>query len=235
MHIFYSTARKGQWVELPEEESLHLAKVLRMKAGETVGWMDGQGGLYAARIVQVHARNSVLEIEKVLEQQVRRVPLHIALAPTKMMERYEWFLEKAVELGVERITPILTQRTERNVVKAARMEKIVLSAMKQSKQAWMPQLDEPMRFTDLFHDASLPEQKYLAHCLEVPKPVLWNAWNLDASMLVCIGPEGDFSPTEVDEALQHGFTAVSLGHQRLRTETAGIMVCAARATQQAGV
>jgi 16S rRNA (uracil1498-N3)-methyltransferase len=226
MQIFYSTQIAGSDVLLDEEESLHLSKVLRLKAGETVGLIDGKGGLYEAIVALSHAKHSKLSIVKLLEKQERNQTLHIALAPTKSMDRFEWFLEKAVELGIDRITPLIAHRSERVVLKRGRIEKIILSAMKQSMQAWMPQLDEPLSINDLVKEP-FGGLKCIAHCADGEKENFFKMISGQTRTLVLIGPEGDFTPDEVTLAVKNGFKPVSLGQSRLRTETAAVVVCAA--------
>lgn len=226
MQVFYASNISGTEVLLEAEESLHLSKVLRLKAGEIVGLMDGKGSLYEAVVAFPHAKESKLSISKLLEKQERKRKLHIAIAPTKSMERFEWFLEKAVEIGIDRITPLVSQRSERVVLKKPRMEKIILSAMKQSRQAWMPQLDELISTSDFL---TKPHEGLacIAHCGAGPKESFYKIQSDHQNMLVLIGPEGDFTPHEIAQAIENGFTSVSLGDSRLRTETAAIMVCAA--------
>jgi 16S rRNA (uracil1498-N3)-methyltransferase len=227
MQIFYSSHITGAEVVLDEEESLHLNKVLRLKAGETVGLIDGHGGMYETRVELSHAKNSKLKIEKFLEKQERQHKLHVAIAPTKSMERFEWFLEKAVELGIDRITPIVSQRSERVILKRPRIEKIILSAMKQSRQAWLPQLDELVKLNEVL-EWPINGLKCIAHCGQHERTNFFNLHLNQENTVVLIGPEGDFTSNEITLAEAKGYRSVSLGHSRLRTETAAIMVCAAQ-------
>lgn len=227
MHVFYSTLISGTKAELGEEESLHLSKVLRLREGDPVAVMDGKGGYYEGVIGVVHAKKSVIvELRLMSDWPKRTYNLHVAIAPTKMMERFEWFLEKAVEIGVDRITPLLTRRTERNVVKMNRMEKIVLAAMKQSKTPVFPTLDELIDFESFCRQPDLPVSRFIAHCMPGGKPYLTTLANQKPEICVLIGPEGDFTPEELALALNQKFQPVSLGESRLRAETAGIIVCA---------
>ena len=151
--------------------------------------------------------------------------IHIAIAPTKMNERFEWFLEKSTEIGINEITPILCEHSERKVLKLERMNKILVAAMKQSKQAYLPKLNAAVSF-DSFVSNNTIEERYIAHCVENDeKKQLKEVIKKGADTLVLIGPEGDFSQKEIDHALKHGFSAVSLGNNRLRTETAAIVSC----------
>ncbi|MBC7774147.1 MAG: RNA methyltransferase, partial [Phycisphaerae bacterium] len=153
---------------------------------------------------------------------LRPARLHIAIAPTKQMERLEWFLEKATEIGVDEITPLLCKRSERETLRLDRLEKILVSAMKQSLRAWLPKLNAPTRFQD-FAKKTSETQKRLAWCSDEPLPHLKNTISPQQDTVIAIGPEGDFSPEEVQLALANGFQGVSLGKARLRTETAGLL------------
>ncbi len=227
MHVFYTTNIQGKQAILNEEESLHLAKVLRLREGDLVAIMDGNGAYYEGRVELVHARHSTVNrLELQLSSAPRPYKLHVAIAPTKMMERFEWFLEKAVEIGIDRISPLQTKRTERSTLKRNRLEKIVLTAMKQSKTPLFPQLDELRSFDEWCTNSDLPKARFIAHCLPGQKPYLTQLAGSQREVCVFIGPEGDFTPEEVQLALQHGFQAVSLGESRLRAETAGIVACA---------
>lgn len=227
MHVFYSTLIQGKQAILNEEESLHLAKVLRLREGELVAVMDGKGAYYEGRVELVHARHATINnLELQLSSKPRPYILHVGISPTKMMERFEWFLEKAVEIGIDRISPLQTKRSERSVLKMNRLEKIVLAAMKQSKTPFFPQLDEIRSFDQWCSDSDLPQARFIAHCMPGDKPYLSQQASGQREVCVFIGPEGDFTADEVQLAIQHGFQAVSLGESRLRAETAGIVACA---------
>lgn len=227
MHVFYSTLISGSQAELGEEESLHLSKVLRLREGDLVAVMDGKGGYFEGIIGVVHAKKSVIvELHLLSDLPKRPYHLHIAIAPTKMMERFEWFLEKAIEIGIDRISPLLTRRTERNVLKMSRMEKIVLAAMKQSKTPVFPKIDELMDFETFCRRSDLPDSRFIAHCMPGEKPYLTISSKNQSEICVLIGPEGDFTADEVSLSQSQGFQPVSLGESRLRAETAGIIVCA---------
>jgi len=210
---------------LPEEESQHAVKVLRLQVGEEITVVDGAGGLYKARITNPHPKHCSFEItETILEYGKRDYRLHIAIAPTKNMERLEWFIEKATEIGIDEITPVICRYSERKIVKAERLEKIIISAAKQSLKAYFPKLNPQCSFDELMktHQAS---QKFIAHCYEEDKRLLQNEITKASDVLILIGPEGDFSKEEVQKALSLGFIPVSLGNSRLRTETAGVVAC----------
>lgn len=224
MHLFYTPDIAGESYELNEEESRHCAKVLRLEQGDRVNLIDGRGGFYIAEIVNSHPKRTLL---KVLEYQQefskRNHYLHIAVAPTKNIDRFEWFLEKATEIGIDEITPIICERSERKEVKTERLNKIITSAVKQSLKAYHPKLNEPSRFKDFIQEPR--SQKFIAHCIDSEKSALSDKIALHGNYTVLIGPEGDFSPSEVDSALNSGYIAVTLGNSRLRTETAALQAC----------
>ena len=210
---------------LPEEESQHAVKVLRMQVGDAISVVDGSGGFYDAVISNPHPKHCEFEIKKtILEFGKREYKIHIAIAPTKNIERLEWFIEKATEIGVDEITPIICRFSERKIVKAERLEKIIVSASKQSLKAYFPVLNSQCTFDELIsnHKAS---QKFIAHCYEDDKVLLKNEIKESSDVLILIGPEGDFSKEEVQSAILHDFIPVSLGESRLRTETAGVVAC----------
>lgn len=206
--------------QLPEQESQHCARVLRMKEGDKLTVTDGKGFFYRCTLVQAHPKRSVIQIdERVDAPKSWKFNLHIAFAPTKNMDRNEWFLEKATEIGADRFTPLLCRFSERKEIKTERLEKIIVSAMKQSQQAVLPKLDEMTPF-DAFITQPFNGQKYIAHCYEEDKSLLAQHYKKGENTLVLIGPEGDFSEDEVNKAIANGFIPVSLGENRLRTETA---------------
>ena len=210
---------------LPEEESQHAVKVLRMQVGDAISVVDGTGGFYHAVISNPHPKHCEFEIKKtILEFGKRDYKIHIAIAPTKNIERLEWFIEKATEIGIDQITPIICRFSERKIVKAERLEKIIVSAAKQSLKAYFPVLNPQCTFDELIskHNAS---QKFIAHCYEEDKKLLQNEIKKSSDVLILIGPEGDFSKEEVQSAILHDFIPVSLGESRLRTETAGVVAC----------
>ncbi len=224
MHLFYTPDITGDSYELNEEESRHCAKVLRLEQGDRVNLIDGRGGFYVAEIVNPHPKRTLLKIlEHQREFSKRNHYLHIAVAPTKNIDRFEWFLEKATEIGIDEVTPIICERSERKDVKTERLNKIITSAVKQSLKAYHPKLNEPCRFKDFIQKPG--SQKFIAHCIDSEKSALSDRIALHGNYLVLIGPEGDFSPSEVDSALNSGYIPVTLGDSRLRTETAALQAC----------
>jgi len=210
---------------LPEEESLHAVKVLRLQSGDAITVVDGVGGYYEAQITRPHPKYCEFEIVKSKAGFGKRdYKLHIAIAPTKNIERLEWFIEKATEIGIDEITPIICRFSERKIIKEDRLEKIIVSAAKQSVKAYFPKLNPLCTFDELLksHKAS---QKFIAHCYDEDKKLLQNKIQKSSDILILIGPEGDFSKEEVQKALTSGFVPVSLGDSRLRTETAGVVAC----------
>jgi len=224
LHVFFIDPTNSSSAFLSEEENHHAVKVLRVKESQHAILLDGKGSIYEAEFIQVNNKNSELKIIHKREQKARPYSLHIAIAPTKMMERFEWFLEKATEIGVDSITPILTKRTERNVVKMQRMEKIVHAAVKQSQNAFRPLLNELTSFKE-FVNQSHNGLKLIAHCIESEKSHLLDIAADSNLITIMIGPEGDFTEDEVTMALKSNFRAISLGESRLRAETAGIVAC----------
>lgn len=212
---------------LPEEESQHAVKVLRLQEGDPVELVDGRGNYYKAEISFAHHKKCEVRIlEKIEGYNLLPCHIHIAIAPTKNMDRIEWFAEKVTEIGVGEITPLLCDHSERKVIKIDRLEKILVSAMKQSKKATLPSLNEMCsfkRFVDQFADFT--GRKYVAHCYEQDKRSLAIDYEPLSDVVVLIGPEGDFSEEEVRLAMDKGFVPVSLGESRLRTETAGVAAC----------
>ena len=210
---------------LPEEESQHAVKVLRLKVDETITVVDGNGGFYHARITNPHPKHCTFEItETLLEFGKREYKLHIAIAPTKNIERLEWFIEKATEIGIDEITPIVCRFSERKIIKDERLEKIIVSASKQSVKAYFPKLNPLCTFDELIKNYQA-SQKFIAHCYEENKKLLQTEIQKTSDVLILIGPEGDFSKEEVQRAIDLGFIPVSLGNSRLRTETAGVVAC----------
>jgi 16S rRNA (uracil1498-N3)-methyltransferase len=231
MHLFYTPDIDPSHPQyfLSEEESKHCVRVLRLEIGAEVQLIDGRGGLYTAEIKDAHPKKTILQITNVIREFGKRNHyLHIAIAPTKNIERLEWFLEKATEIGIDEISLIICQRSERKEVKTDRLNKIVTSAMKQSLKAYHPVLNEPQAF-DKFISRRFDGQKFIAYCESAETGAerceLRVELRKQDKYLVLIGPEGDFSPNEIDNALQNGFKAITLGESRLRTETAALEAC----------
>ena len=222
MSLFYVPTLSTAHI-LPEEESQHAIKVLRLQVGAIITIVDGVGGFYTAKIINPHPKHSAFEItETIAEYGKRDYKLHIAIAPTKNIERLEWFIEKATEIGIDEITPILCRFSERKIIKADRLEKIIVSAAKQSVKAYFPKLNPLCTFDELMKK-HLTGQKFIAHCYEEDKKLLKSEIQKSSDMMILIGPEGDFSKEEVQKAISAGFIPVSLGNSRLRTETAGVV------------
>jgi 16S rRNA (uracil1498-N3)-methyltransferase len=210
---------------LNEEESKHCIRVLRLENGDEVQLIDGKGGLYNATIKDAHPKRTILQINSVIPSfNKRNHYLHIAVAPTKNIERMEWFLEKATEIGIDEVTPIICQRSERKEVKVERLNKIITSAIKQSIKAYHPVLNEGITYNQLLAKP-FGGQKFIAHCEDGDKTTLKSGLIKQDSYLILIGPEGDFTPGEIDVALQNGFKPITLGESRLRTETAALEAC----------
>jgi len=227
MHLFYTPDIEPSHPQyfLSEEESKHAIRVLRLVADDEVQLIDGRGGLYTAQIKDAHPKRTILQITNVITGYNKRNHyLHIAVAPTKNIERLEWFLEKATEIGIDEISLIICQRSERKEAKTDRLNKIITSAIKQSLKAYHPVLNEPVAFAK-FLAKSFDGEKYIAHCEKGDKATLPSAVKKQDKYLILIGPEGDFSPNEIDEALQNGYKAITLGDSRLRTETAALEAC----------
>lgn len=225
MQVFFTPNIKQISYTLTKEESAHCIKVLRMKIGDQVCMIDGKGGLYYGIIDDPNVNKCVIRVIEKIEQYGRKnYNVHLAIAPTKNMSRFEWFLEKVTEIGVNEITPILCKRSERKSIKLERLNKIILSAMKQSVTAYMPKLNELTKFYDFVKNTQA-EAKFIAHCLNNSKPSLKSQITNKQSIVVMIGPEGDFTIDEINLAIENKFAEVHLGKNRLRTETAGVVAC----------
>ena len=248
-----------QEVLLDEDNSRHVIQVLRMKPGESLQLTDGRGHLLEGEIVEAHKKRCLVAVRSVLTSPPSAVNVTIAISPVKNASRFEWFLEKATEIGVSRIVPLLCERTERQSIRTDRLRNILVSAMLQSRQTWLPILPEPMSFPQLIGQAADTSPvatggaeaaagaagfRLIAHCLEAPRPTTSLAGlvrgqsapapglspanpnpstGAEPGTLILIGPEGDFTPKEVETALAAGYLPVSLGANRLRTETAGVV------------
>jgi 16S rRNA (uracil1498-N3)-methyltransferase len=211
-------------LQLAGDEFKHCIKVLRYNSGDIVHLVDGNGNYYVARINEVHADRCQLTLERTDPENRRSYSIHLGVAPTKQNERMDWMLEKVVEIGVDSITFLECQRSERTHLKLERMQKIVVSAMKQSGQATLPALNSLVPFTTFIRECSA-SRKFIAHAHEQAPPHLFSLTEPHTSVAVLIGPEGDFAPAELDLALQHNFVLAGLGPNRLRTETAAWVAC----------
>ncbi len=226
MHLFLATIENNRAI-LNESESTHCAKVLRLSEGNQILVSDGRGTLCEAELTVVNPKSCEAEILREMPVLKRSYHLHVACAPTKNIDRFEWFLEKATEIGIDEITPILTAHSERTVVKTERCERVIMAAMKQCQVPNLPAIHEMKKFPDFLKTCNA-DRKFICYCgNEFEKRTLKNALSKgiseDSSILILIGPEGDFSPNEVALAVEQNFIPVSLGSTRLRTETAGIV------------
>ena len=221
MQLFYLNNPEGE-IFLSDKESQHATKVLRKKQGDFLDFTDGKGGFYKAEITVAEGRKCRLRIiSREQKEKQHNYHLHIAISPTKNIDRFEWFLEKATEIGIDEITPIICERSERKIVRTERCNRILLSAIKQSLKFHLPTLNEAIPFNE-FIKVDFDGAKYIAHCENLEKETLKKERTID-KIVVLIGPEGDFTPEEIKNALLNDFKAVNLGTSRLRTETAGII------------
>ena len=225
MQLFYNSEinTTSQQFTFDKTESRHIVRVLRKKEGDTVFITNGLGELFTSEIEIANDKRCLVKIKACkTHQKPWNYYLHIAIAPTKLNDRFEWFLEKATEIDIDEITPIICDHSERKILKLDRMEKIVHSAAKQSLKFHFPKLNEPITFNE-FINSDFNGQLFIAHCEETSKKSLKSALKSTENTTILIGPEGDFSPKEIQQSLEHNFIPVSLGESRLRTETAGIV------------
>jgi len=226
MQLFYNpniTETATSFV-FDKEESKHIIKVLRKKEGDILQVTNGLGFLFVTEITIASDNKCTVKINAVEKQELSKFHLHLVVAPTKMNERYEWFLEKATEIGIQEITPIICEHSERRIIKTDRFQKILESALKQSLHFYLPKLNEPIAFKD-FIKQEFNGQKFIAHCSVTDKKSLKNELKSNEDVTILIGPEGDFSINEIEMAIANNFIPVSLGNTRLRTETAAIVAC----------
>lgn len=225
MNLFYTPDIQDQYYQLDEVESKHCIRVLRLQVNDIIHLIDGKGNLYKAKIIDAHPKRCTVEcIETHTEFGKLDYDLHIAIAPTKNIDRTEWFLEKCTEIGISEFTPLLCSHSERKVVKHERLFKVVTSAVKQSLKAYHPVLNKLTKFSDLV-SSKFDGDKFIAHCYPGEKTHLKKLCQAKSKCLILIGPEGDFSQQEVELAKVNGFKEISLGDSRLRTETAGVVAC----------
>lgn len=212
-------------ISFPKDESRHIVKVLRKQEGDHLHLTNGKGWIFTTLLLDANPRECKVKIIHSQEEPPPDYHLHMAVAPTKMNDRFEWFLEKATEIGVQEITPIICHHSERKVVKLDRFRRVLQSALKQSLHTRFPVLNEPVLFSD-FVSQTLQGQKFIAHCTDSKeKKFLFDQIEKNSHLTILIGPEGDFSVEEISEALAQKWTPVSLGKSRLRTETAAIVAC----------
>ncbi len=221
--FFEEELSKEEFFPLSEQTAKHI-QVLRMREGDRVNLTDGKGKIITAEIISDNKKATEIKAVSILDTAHNATKITIAISLIKNAARFEWFLEKATEIGVSEIIPLICERTEKQHFRYQRMKSILISAMLQSQQAWLPLLSEPVKFKDAVKNSS-HEKKYIAHCIDEEKEQLSREKTDYAGKLILIGPEGDFTKEEVDEALRNNFTPVSLGNTRLRSETAGIVAC----------
>ena len=227
MQLFFhpSVSENDQEVNFSREESKHIVKVLRKKEGDLLHLTNGKGWMFTTKIISAEANNCMAKILKAEKEAPPAYHLHLAVAPTKMNDRYEWFLEKATEIGVQEITPVICDHSERKVVKLNRFKRVLQSALKQSLHTRFPVLNEPVNLSE-FLQQNHEGQLFIAHCEEDQQKSLFSKEiKKSGKVSVLIGPEGDFSKEEIELAMKKGWKAVSLGSSRLRTETAAIVAC----------
>jgi 16S rRNA (uracil1498-N3)-methyltransferase len=227
MHIFHIPSLQADELTLSEEESKHAIRVLRLREQDIVYLTDGVGGFCHARIIEANPKGCrVFVYHRFKEYGRRTYRLTIAIAPTKNIDRFEWFLEKSTEIGVDRIIPVICQQSERRHLKSERLLKIITESIKQSQQAYLPILENSCTFDQLM-SRSFESKKLIAYCSDENRAYVRDTILPGQDVLVVIGPEGDFSPAEIQRALSRGYLGISLGNNRLRTETAGVWVCSA--------
>lgn len=211
---------------LPESDSQHCVRVLRMKEGDIIDIIDGKGYRYTCRIIDAHPKRAHVEIiDRISTPLTWSNNIIIAVAPTKHIDRMEWMVEKLTEIGVNQIIPLLCQHSERKEIKVERLEKIAISAMKQSLKATLPTIRPITSVKEIIQNLNT-EQKYIAYCdTSIPRKLLSNEYVAHKDTIILIGPEGDFSIEEIQLALNNNYQPISLGDNRLRTETAAIVAC----------
>lgn len=227
MRLFYSPSiqKDSKFHKLEKEESHHLVKVLRLSTNDLIEVVNGKGDMFSCRVVLPNQKGTELEILSLTPITTKRnYKVHVAIAPTKHIDRFEWFIEKATEIGVDEVTPLLCDHSERKVIKHERLQKILVSAMKQSGRANLPKLNELTKAHDFISNAEA-HTKCVAHCVEDVKESFSQICKTTSDVLILIGPEGDFSLPEIELAKKHNYKAVSLGKSRLRTESAGLVSC----------
>ena len=225
MQLFYNPSidKNTNEITFDKIESRHVVKVLRKKEGDHIYLTNGKGDLFHCKISVANDKKcliNVIDIEH--KKQQRKYYLHLAIAPTKNNDRLEWFLEKATEIGIDEITPIICDNSERKFIKPERLKKIIISAMKQSLKFYLPKLNEVVTLSE-FLKQNQTQGKYIAHCVENEKQLMKDVLQPEESSTILIGPEGDFSYSEIEKSLQIGYTPITLGKARLRTETAALV------------
>lgn len=225
MQTFYQPLITENQLFLDADESRHCVKVLRKKEGDLITVVDGKGTFYRVRISKADLRQCAFTIEETIPAYKKDFHIHLGIAPTKNADRLEWFVEKAVEIGVDEISLIICENSERKKLKIDRLERKAISAMKQSLKATLPPIHQPLPITEFLKKSRSTTQKYLAYVSEIPVPHLFHTALPKEHYIVLIGPEGDFAPAELEKTRQQGYQTISLGTERLRTETAGLVAC----------
>lgn len=228
MQIFYEPDILSNGGILNEEESRHCIKVLRHKSGDLIHIINGKGTRVSATITDASPKACQIKIDSQEFEEPKKPGCHIAIAPTKSIDRFEWFLEKSTEIGIDKITPLLCHQSERKQIKIPRLERVLTAATKQCLRLWKPELSELTGFHKFIETVHPEKFKFIAHCAENERKELVAELKKNTNaedILVLIGPEGDFSAEEIERALDSGFIPVVMGENRLRTETAGIVAC----------
>lgn len=226
MYLFYNPLVSEDIINLNEDESKHCIRVLRLKLNDIVWVTDGNGKMLKTSIIDDNKSKCVLQVvETINNYNQRKFKLHIAISPLQSSERLEWFIEKATESGIDEITPILCEHSEQKKINIERLQKVAVSAMKQSLKAYLPKINPLVKFND-FIKTEFNGQKGIAHCYK-EKSHLKDWYKEKSDCIILIGPEGDFSQKEIDFALENNYTGISLGSSRLRTETAAVTACVA--------
>ncbi len=224
MHLFYAQEIVSDYYDLSEEEARHCLKVLRLKKNDSVNLTNGKGKLFTGFVNYISQKECSIKITDIKEEEKRNATIHIAVSPTKNIDRFEWFLEKATEIGIDIITPIICERSERQVIKTERLNKILISALKQSLRTYLPELKDLTPYNK-FITTTKEQTKLIAHCADGEKKTIKELYKKGDNVLILIGPEGDFTEAEINKAISSDFVPVTLGKNRLRTETAALVAC----------
>lgn len=226
MQVFYAPSLEGETYTLDEKESRHVVRAMRMTKGSQVNLIDGKGNLFTGEISEPDQKACVIRIKNIIRDfEKREYKLHIAISPLKNTDRFELFIEKSVEIGIDEITPLICSNTEHQSIRKDRFNSIIISAMKQSLKAKLTKLNDPVKFID-FRNANKGESAMIAHCREeIDRNRIADIYSKNTDAVIMIGPEGDFTEDEIKEANNRGFSGIHLGPSRLRTETAGIAAC----------
>jgi 16S rRNA (uracil1498-N3)-methyltransferase len=226
MQLFYNSDIKttDTFFTFDTNESKHVIKVLRKKIGDELWITNGEGYLFEGKIISDAIKQCEIELISSKKTHPKSHWLHMVVAPTKMNDRFEWFLEKVTEIGVDEITPIICDRSERKILKLDRMQRVIESAMKQSLQTYLPKLNEPVSLSEFLEKPTIGLQ-FIAHCEDSERHELKRRVVADQDVTILIGPEGDFTSNEIKNAMSKGYAPVAMGKTRLRTETAAIVAC----------